>query len=732
MKFFRESRVAGGPPPPPTGDTENRFYLRNAKPFHHYNNKRRSQVLPISSGAGQQAFWHNRIHDKSFSPIAGNSAIFMNGTATHFIGNVCTIFASYPITILAAQTIPIQQITIGYAGYVNWNRLNIRIAPVLGVYRPKTNTVVGYLYDNTVALGNPLPQDTSTGRVVTFNTQNSVIAELGDILFIDWMFIGSLANHSFGNGLVKGGGQGGTSIVTDGWNPNTLFAKAGDAWSETDDESFRHDYRVAANTTSDGTGNATIPLTTGLSTTAKPSDNNPVYLHAGFFVGYEGSQLPVEGVANSNPSTYVEFATPIFRPSINTPAFFEFEPSRPGAMSYVGGLNIDASYYRVYDRDGANITGSHSLGLASGDSGIASISGTNIVPVSAGLTTVTATAGGLQRFAQILIEASKFATSIVGAANHYLERDFASIATDTTPPQAAPDTMSRGSEMVALGSQAYDDAEWKYFKTNQLAPGFSRVDTNGVVGGASGVIDGIRIAHSSPIPSVNGKSVHRHRYFGAIAGTSPGTMQAGTIVHNGKQLISNLGWNEVEFYEAIYLSHEFLVHNILTKYRFYYFIDSYKRWNLVFGLQPMGVNVSNSKSIDWNGGENWRIGFRGQSHPEDSSLTDPGAVVRANYNSAFAPKLDQWNIFRNYFHMGTVGNNDGIIRMDVHDGSGWTNIMNITNVRLKRAINPTTGGAATNHRVGEWQSAAVWGGGRGPVLREPMDHYIDHVEIRGR
>jgi hypothetical protein len=75
-----------------------------------------------------------------------------------------------------------------------------------------------------------------------------------------------------GTPVVNGANQTGSSIITDGWTPNTVVLKVGDMFS------FGELKRVTADVLSDGSGNATILFTPAIRTS--PADNTPIVTSA--------------------------------------------------------------------------------------------------------------------------------------------------------------------------------------------------------------------------------------------------------------------------------------------------------------------------------------------------------------------------------------------------------------------------------------------------------------------
>lgn len=75
-----------------------------------------------------------------------------------------------------------------------------------------------------------------------------------------------------GTPVVNGGAQTGNVLVTDGWSLSSAVLKKGD-WIEVDGD--RKVYQVTGDVTSDGSGNASIPIFPALR--RSPSDNVTVY-----------------------------------------------------------------------------------------------------------------------------------------------------------------------------------------------------------------------------------------------------------------------------------------------------------------------------------------------------------------------------------------------------------------------------------------------------------------------
>jgi len=91
----------------------------------------------------------------------------------------------------------------------------------------------------------------------------------------------SLLGAGGGTPLVKGASQTGSSLDTDGWPASTVVLKAGD-WITL--AGITQAFRVTSNVTSDGSGNATIPITPQIISGGSPSDNAAITLTDSFTV----------------------------------------------------------------------------------------------------------------------------------------------------------------------------------------------------------------------------------------------------------------------------------------------------------------------------------------------------------------------------------------------------------------------------------------------------------------
>ena len=92
------------------------------------------------------------------------------------------------------------------------------------------------------------------------------------------MFVTTLGAGG-GTPLINGADQTGASIVTDGWPNSTLVLKAGDlvSWFATGPTVV---YDVTSDVTSDGSGNATIPVSPTVFAGGSPGNNDAVVITA--------------------------------------------------------------------------------------------------------------------------------------------------------------------------------------------------------------------------------------------------------------------------------------------------------------------------------------------------------------------------------------------------------------------------------------------------------------------
>jgi hypothetical protein len=80
-----------------------------------------------------------------------------------------------------------------------------------------------------------------------------------------------------GTPLVNGASQTGSSIITDGWPDSTVVLKAGDLVQFA---SITLVYDVTADVTSDGSGNATIPISPNIFSGGSPANNAAITITA--------------------------------------------------------------------------------------------------------------------------------------------------------------------------------------------------------------------------------------------------------------------------------------------------------------------------------------------------------------------------------------------------------------------------------------------------------------------
>lgn len=92
-----------------------------------------------------------------------------------------------------------------------------------------------------------------------------------------------------GTPLIKGGGQTGDSILTDGWSTNITALKAGDWFQVANDPKV---YMVTSDAVSDGSGNATVSIFPALR--RSPADNSVIYTTPLWTVALPEDSLPIE------------------------------------------------------------------------------------------------------------------------------------------------------------------------------------------------------------------------------------------------------------------------------------------------------------------------------------------------------------------------------------------------------------------------------------------------------
>ena len=103
-----------------------------------------------------------------------------------------------------------------------------------------------------------------------FNRQTSL--DVAHQMFVDTLGAGG------GTPLVNGASQTGASIITDGWPAGTLVLKAGDLVTFATGPTLVYD--ITADVTSDGTGNATLPVSPNVFAGASPGNNDAVIITA--------------------------------------------------------------------------------------------------------------------------------------------------------------------------------------------------------------------------------------------------------------------------------------------------------------------------------------------------------------------------------------------------------------------------------------------------------------------
>ena len=94
-----------------------------------------------------------------------------------------------------------------------------------------------------------------------------------EIFNIDHLTLSIPQGTVTGTPLVNGASQTGNSIITDGWAASEIVLKAGDIIKYA---GINIVYDVPADVTSDGSGNATIPINPPIFEGGEPADNAPI------------------------------------------------------------------------------------------------------------------------------------------------------------------------------------------------------------------------------------------------------------------------------------------------------------------------------------------------------------------------------------------------------------------------------------------------------------------------
>ena len=120
-------------------------------------------------------------------------------------------FGTWASKPLAAQTISAQNWTLGLTGNESSTNMNAFWVATIGVWRPSTQSVVGYIYDNIAQLGSELGTSDS-GQVITV-AGSAVTTVDGDVLFCNVWWRGTPTMSTSFTATFK---YDGSSVVTAG------------------------------------------------------------------------------------------------------------------------------------------------------------------------------------------------------------------------------------------------------------------------------------------------------------------------------------------------------------------------------------------------------------------------------------------------------------------------------------------------------------------------------------
>lgn len=139
-----------------------------------------------------------------------------------------------------------------------------------GVLQFRATQQVGRRWTETFGL---IDAETATGRAVL--TEINQLWRNGTIFNITHRRLLTVLGAGGGAPLVNGAGQTGSSIVTDGWPNNTVVLKAGDIVNFGAGPPPIH-YDVTSDVSSNGSGQATIPINPPIFAGASPADNGVI------------------------------------------------------------------------------------------------------------------------------------------------------------------------------------------------------------------------------------------------------------------------------------------------------------------------------------------------------------------------------------------------------------------------------------------------------------------------
>lgn len=145
----------------------------------------KSSALPLTTHSGTGSWRAMTAGTVQGGPV-GTYQQATGGASTQSVW-----FGGWVSDTLSAQTIPTGTYTVKIGAYTESSN-PYKLAPVLYVWRPGTDAVVGTLYDSATGLGTATTSSQSTdGRVVSFTVGSGVTCQDGDRLVMELYFVGT-------------------------------------------------------------------------------------------------------------------------------------------------------------------------------------------------------------------------------------------------------------------------------------------------------------------------------------------------------------------------------------------------------------------------------------------------------------------------------------------------------------------------------------------------------------
>lgn len=151
-----------------------RLLAKNSNVMPNGTNRGGNGQMGLSGGSLTACLMSTTVSSQANNVAVTNTCDTSNTNQSGCMGT----WASKP---LAAQTISAQNWTLGLQGNESSTNMNAFWVVTIGVWRPSTQSVVGYIYDATTQLGSELGTADS-GRVITV-AGSEVTAVDGDVLF---------------------------------------------------------------------------------------------------------------------------------------------------------------------------------------------------------------------------------------------------------------------------------------------------------------------------------------------------------------------------------------------------------------------------------------------------------------------------------------------------------------------------------------------------------------------